>query len=507
MVINSDGIGVGPIFFIDLYTCKYYTLEYINISRCFMFVGRQKELELLEKLYASDRFEFLVLYGRRRIGKTTLLREFEKKHRCIFFSGMQKNDSMNLSDFSSVVQFYFDSRFIAPFSGWKEAFSYIGDKTQETGERVVLLIDEFPFIAEENPTVKSILQHEIDRSWLNKNIMLVLCGSNISFMENQVMGEHSPLYGRSTSQLEVKKFNYLDSSVFFPSYTERDKLISYGILGGVPRYLKEFDSRLSVKDNICENILSLGAFLKEEPVSLLKMELREPNVYNSILQAIAGGVNRISEIASAIHEDATKVNKYITTLSNLRLLKKEVPCGEKEGSKKGIWRIIDNFLLFWYRFEFANRNYYNLIGSEKAASEIWDSINDYMGLIFEDIAKEYLVTEAQNGRLPFIPYYLGKWWGNNPAIKAQDDVDILALSKNRDKGIFCECKFTNREFDSKDFDDVLDSIKAFPSVKEYWIYIFTSSGCTEEVIERAKEYNTVFIGLKEIFQDSTVHEE
>lgn len=464
-----------------------------------MFIGRKEELVTLEKLYNSKRFEFLVLYGRRRIGKTFLLREFEKSHKCIFFSGMQKNDPMNLADFSRTVQLYFENSFIAPFAGWKEAFEYIGKKSVATKEKTVLIFDEFPFIAEENQTVKSILQHQIDSDWINKNIMLVLCGSNISFMESQVMGEKSPLYGRSTSQMEVKKFDYLETAEFFPDYSEKEKLIAYGILGGIPRYLIEFNPKVSLKENIIDRILNSGSFLKEEPVSLLRMEVRETNVYNSILQAVAGGINRTSEIASAIHENASKVNKYIGTLVSLRLLKKIIPCSEPLDSKKGIWRITDNFLNFWYRYEFSNRSYYDLIGNEKAADEIWENINDYMGLVFEDICHQYIRNQAKAGNLPFIPFYLGKWWGNNPAIKAQDDVDILGLSKNKEKGIFCECKFTNRQFDSKDFDDIVDSIKAFPSVHECWIYIFTISGCKQEVFEKSKEYNVKFVGLNDLF--------
>ena len=465
-----------------------------------MFIGRKEELASLENLYKSDRFEFLVLYGRRRIGKTFLLREFERTHKCIFFSGMQKNDPMNLADFSRTVQLYFDNSFIAPFTGWKEAFEYIGKKVAESIERTVLIFDEFPFIAEENPTVKSILQHQIDKDWLNKNIMLVLCGSNISFMESQVMGEKSPLYGRSTSQMEVKKFDYTEAADFFPQFSKKEKLIAYGILGGIPRYLTEFNPKVSLKKNITERILNSGTFLKEEPVSLLRMEVRETNIYNSILQAVASGTNRTSEIASAIHEDATKVNKYIGTLVALRLLSKMIPCGEPSDSKKGIWKINDNFLNFWYRYEFSNRSYYDLIGNDKATDEIWENINDYMGLIFEDVCTQYIRNQARKGNLPFIPFYLGKWWGNNPAIKDQDDVDILGLSKNKDKAIFCECKFTNRQFNSKDFDDILDATKAFPTVQEKWICIFTISGCKEEVYEKAKGYNVKFIGLDELFE-------
>ena len=194
-----------------------------------MFIGRDKEMTLLEELYVSKKFEFLVLYGRRRVGKTSLLVEFIKKHKAIFFSAQEKNNALNLQDFSKCVQFYFEGMSFTPFSDWEQAFKYIGSKCGD--EKLVLIIDEFPFVASEYPAIKSILQHTIDHSWRDKNITLILCGSSISFMENEIMGYKSPLYGRSTMQLELKAFDYLESSKFFPYYSLTDRLLSYGILG------------------------------------------------------------------------------------------------------------------------------------------------------------------------------------------------------------------------------------------------------------------------------------
>ena len=190
--------------------------------------GRINELDYLNSLYSSDRFEFLVMYGRRRVGKTTLLQEFAKDREVIFYPAQEKNDSLNLSDFSRMIQLKLDGMFISPFEGWKEAFEYIDRKVSR---RMAIIIDEFPFIAEENPTVKSILQHAIDHMWKNnKNIFLILCGSSVSFMETDVMGRKSPLHDRQTSALEIRPFDYLDSSLFYPRYTNMEKIIAYGIL-------------------------------------------------------------------------------------------------------------------------------------------------------------------------------------------------------------------------------------------------------------------------------------
>ncbi len=187
------------------------------------------------------------MYGRRRVGKTTILQEFAEHSNSIFFPAREKNDALNLDDFSKVVQYHFDHNFIASFSSWEDAFNYISSKVEQ---RTTIIIDEFTYIIKENPSIKSILQHVIDLSWKNKNIFLILCGSSVSIMENDVMGRKSPLHDRQTSSLEIKPFDYLESSAFFKSYTNEEKLLTYGILGGIPRYLEAFDSNISIQKNI-----------------------------------------------------------------------------------------------------------------------------------------------------------------------------------------------------------------------------------------------------------------
>lgn len=461
-----------------------------------MMIGRQNEMDRLEQMYESSNFEFLIMYGRRRIGKTTILQEFAGKHEAVFFSAQEKNDALNLQDFSRIVQYRFEGGGIAPFPTWGDAFDYIGRKAGK--ERLVLLIDEFPFLAETNPSIKSILQHKIDHDWKEKNIFLVLCGSSVSFMVNEVMGYKSPLYGRITGSMEVLPFDYRESMEFFPEYSAEEKLIAYGILGGVPRYLNAFDSRKSLRENIIRQILTIGAVLNDEPQSLLRMELREPNVYNSILEAVAGGCNRVVEISNRIHEEKSKCSKYILTLQSIRLLEKRVPCGEPETSKRGIYEITDYFYRFWYRYVFSNQSYYAMLGVEKACDEILEEINDYMGPVFEEICRQYLVRRAKEGKLPFVPYSIGKWWGNNPRIKAQDDVDILALDKSGEKAIFCECKFRNKPMPMEEYEDLLLATGSFPNLKEKHFMYMSKSGFVESVVRRAQEENVRLLTLDDL---------
>ena len=460
-------------------------------------IGRMNELNQLEKMYESDRFEFLVMYGRRRVGKTTILQNFASRHDLIFFPCREKNDALNLLDFSKTLQRYFDGGFIAPFLTWSDAFSYITRKSAD--RKTALIIDEFPFLAETNPSIKSILQHEIDHHWSAMPIFLVLCGSSVSFMISEVMEEKSPLFGRVTETKEVLPFNYLESADFFPAYGNKDKLIAYGILGGVPRYLNAFTDTRSIEENIAKEILRNGAFLNDEPELLLRTELREPAVYNSILEAIAGGCNTPSKIADRIHEDRTKVGKYLLTLQTIHIVERLVPCGESIRTRKAIYKISDNFYSFWYRYVFANNSYYEMLGIKDAATEIMEDISNYMGPVFEDICKQYLMLEAMKRELPFVPYSIGKWWGNNPATKKQDDVDVLALNKKKDAGIFCECKYRNKTVVMDDYDKLVLSMQAFPAVRKKHMIFFSKGEYSEPVKARAKREGTLLLSIDDLF--------
>ncbi|MCR5150906.1 MAG: ATP-binding protein [Clostridiales bacterium] len=464
-----------------------------------MFIGRQQELEMLNDLYNSNRFEFLVLYGKRRVGKTTLLSEFSKDKNSVFYSAQEKNSALNIESFSKAVQVRYSSSYFGTFESWDSAFRYIGDNTGD--ERQVIIIDEFPFVAQDTPSIKSTLQHIIDHEWKQKKIFLILCGSSISFMENEVLGYKSPLYGRATATYELLPFDYYDSASFFPNYSINDKLIAYGILGGIPCYLENFSDKLTIAENLEKKVLKTGAFLKEEPQVLLRMELREPAVYNSIFEAISNGASRMNEIAGKIHEDSSKCSKYLDTLRTIKLIEKKYPAGEKETSRKTIYSIADPFFLFWFYFIFSNRSYYEIIGPQKAAKDIVDknNLSDYMGTVFEKICTEYMKRKAREGKLPFYPNIIGKWWGNNPEKKQQDDVDILLIDKSGEAAIFCECKYRNELFGKSEFEDLVSSSNLFQKKHKYY-YLFSKSGFTKWVQDKAnKSDNIKLIKVNDLF--------
>ena len=465
-------------------------------------IGREYESEKLEELYASDKFEFLVLYGRRRIGKTTLLTEFAKKHNCLYFLPQEKNTTLNIQEFANLMGSYFKMDYTPTFKDWSELISFLSDKidtalTNFPNEKVCIIIDEFPFIAKEYPTIKSILQHTIDHKWQHKNVMLILCGSSVSFMINEVLGYSSPLYGRRTANIELKPLNYLEASEFFPHFSNIDKITAYSILGGIPYYLQTFDDKLSIKENISKNIFDDACLLREEPLFLLKQEFREPTIYNSIIEAVATGASRFTEISGKINEETSKCASYMKNLQEIRVINKQIPYGENANSKKSIYSLSDPFFRFWYKYVFSNTSTLSILGAKDYTDKIINDIPSVLGSAFEEICTQYLTMMARKKKLPFIPNGFGRWWGNNPTKKSQDDVDILGIDGN--KGIFCECKFRNEKFDLAEFNDLICASNIFTDITERYYYIFVKSGYTQAVINESEKYNVRLLTIDDLF--------
>lgn len=465
--------------------------------------GRENEFADIEKLYNSDKFEFLVLYGRRRVGKTTLLTEFAKKHNCMYFLSQEKNTTLNLKEFSVLVKDYFKMDYTPSVQDWAEMIGLLSDRidiqlNQNPNQKVCIIIDEFPFIAKDYPAIKSILQHTIDHKWQNKNIMLILCGSSVSFMVNEVLGYSSPLYGRRTANMELKPLNYLEASKFFPNFSNVDKVTAYLILGGIPYYLQTFNDRQSIKENLVNNIFSDVSLLKEEPTLLLKQEFREPTIYNSIIEAIATGSSKFNDISQKINEETSKCVSYMKNLQEIRVITKQIPYGENANSKKSIYSISDFFFRFWYKYIFANQTTLSLLGAKNYTDLIYNDISSVLGNSFEEVCTQYLTLLARQNKLPFIPNGFGKWWGNNPLKKKQDDIDILGIKDN--KGIFCECKFKNELFDLKEFNDLISASNIFTEISDKYYYIFVKSGFTQAVYDESKKYNAHLLTIDDLFK-------
>ena len=317
------------------------------------FIGRETELNDLNLLYEQNSFQLFVLYGRRRVGKTTLLNEFCKGKDAIFYSAEQSNDKLNLEKFSELVFNFYNEINLEPFSSWSNALLYLNERQKD--KELVLVIDEFPYLVQKNRALLSELQHLIDHSLKYGKLFIVLCGSYMGFMEKEVLGAKSPLFGRRTGQLHMKPFNYKTSIKFMDGFSAQEKIMLYGAFGGTPLYLQQIRNNLSLEDNIKDGFLKNTAYLYEEPLLLLRQEVQEPGVYSAIIEAIASGYTKANEISTKIGEDTAKCLKYIKILCELGIIYKETPFGGKESSRKTLYGISDLMFRFWYRYVFTNR--------------------------------------------------------------------------------------------------------------------------------------------------------
>jgi AAA+ ATPase superfamily predicted ATPase len=300
------------------------------------FVGREAELTKLNELFVSNKYECAVIYGRRRVGKTTLIKEFIKGKKAIYFLAREAAGNINLVNFSSDVYAVTakELKGKAFFSDWERAFDYIHDLAKK--ERIILVIDEFPYLANGYRPISSIIQAHIDEQFKDSKLFLILCGSSMSFMEEQVLAYKSPLYGRRTAQFKILPFSFYIALPFFQSFDKEEKAVLYGITGGIPEYLNKINPRRSARANIIDLYFAASGHLFEEPSNLLKQELREPATYNGIIEAIAGGASRLHEIAGKCGIESNKCAKYLNSLISLGIVKKEWPITETAASKRSI---------------------------------------------------------------------------------------------------------------------------------------------------------------------------
>jgi AAA+ ATPase superfamily predicted ATPase len=317
----------------------------------------------------------------------------------------------------------------------------------------------------------------------------------MSFMEEQVMGYQSPLYGRRTCQYRLLPFDFAASSQFHSGFSKEEKAIVFGLTGGIPKYLRQFDDSKSLKQNIVENFFSTESLLFEEPLNLLKQELREPQTYNDIITAIATGSSEMNKIVGKVGIngfDSAKCNKYLKSLIALCIVKKEVPILCKPNAKSTIYRLNDGMFRFWYRFVYNNTSAISQGAGADVYERISEQIPDFMGEVFEGIAKEYLWRENIAGRLPFRFQDCGRWWGNNPLQKKEQEIDILAYSSGNQKAIFAECKWTNKKVDNRVLKDLMDKAAMFAYEEKYFM-LFSKSGFAEDVKKAAQQSERVML--------------
>lgn len=458
-----------------------------------MFIGREAELKFLNDRYASDQSEFIVLYGRRRVGKTETLKEFAKGKPHVFYSCRECTDTEQLQSFSAqMLKAELPAKkYLHAFSDWQQAFENIAELPMD-GKRLVI-IDEFPYAVKNNKSIPSILQNLWDNLLQQKNIMLILCGSAMSFIEKELLAQKNPLYGRATGILKMREMDFYDAIKFFPHYSPLDKITAYAILGGIPHYLKQFQPDKPLAENIKDNILTRGSVLYSEVEFLMHQEFRETNIYNTIIEAIALGNTKMSDICAKTQIEKTKLSAYLKNLIDLSIIEREFSIDnsikERANVQRGLYRLTDHYFKFWFAFVFANLSELESNDTDGVYEYIVKPELDlFVSKAFEDVCKSYLRKRNRNHTLPLRFSKIGRWWNKT------DEIDIMAIDARNSKLLLGECKYKNSPTDLGTIQRLMQ--KPFPKMNEVYFMLFSKSGFTDEAVRFAEENHIELISAE-----------
>lgn len=391
-------------------------------------IGREKELALLDERYRSGRYEMIPVFGRRRIGKTTLLKEFAKGKRGAYFSAMKGSLSDNERKLAAIV-LEADAPVAMEF---EDILKEVGRRSAE--ERYLLIIDEYPNLIWRNPQVGDMMQEFLD-SMGGSKLFLILCGSSMSMMKHEVLGASAPIYGRRTGSLELRPFDIWESMRMLSAFPRNDALSIYGMVGGVPMYLAMFDPSLDLKGNVSRLFLEDVSFFRNEHELVLMEEFETPATYYSILGAMAKGYARLSDIAAYCGIDEATAHSHMRALLTTGFAERITPADNPNG-RQVRYCIADNFL----RFQFGRVLpvvEYQRGGGLATAERILELFARDMGKVFEDICLQHLVRVYRCAP--------GTWWGTDPETKRQEEIDLVGTVPDGTlrKGWFADCKYRN----------------------------------------------------------------
>lgn len=449
------------------------------------FINRKRELAFLEEKWKEPKAQLIVLWGKRRVGKTELVKQFIKNKPHVYFLSESTNETEQLRRFSSSIGQFFDEPLLKTrgFGGWEESFKYIKDKNQ----RFVLVIDEFPYLIQSNPAIPSLFQKAWDEYWSTGNIHLILLGSSMAMMENEVLGYKAPLYGRRTGQWRIDPMTFWSVSEFRKGKTFEDRLLHFAVAGGIPAYWLQFSDEKDFMTNLKDNVLRKGQTLYDEVEFILREELREPRYYFALLQSIAQGKRKLSEIVNATGITQPVANKYLGVLSDLKIVERELPVTEEKPlkSKKGLYRITDEFFKLWFKFIFPRRGEIEMEKISNIVGDIKNELPQYLSTVYEKIAIEVLWRHMDR----FFPFTsIGRWWDRN------DEIDIVGINKESNSILFGEVKWSKKPVGT----DIYEALKLKTQKIEWgkkdrkeFFCLFSKKGFTKTMVEKAKKEGVV----------------
>lgn len=456
------------------------------------FIGRKEELGKLEAEYQRDG-SFVVVYGRRRVGKTTLIKEFIKNKTAFYYLATEELEVQSMKRLAGVIGRATNNSLLnkAVFNDWLDLFQLVAD--YKPNEKKVLVIDEFPYLVKTNPAFPSILQNAWDELLKDNNVMLILSGSLIGMMLKHTLSYDSPLYGRRTAQMRLSSLPFND--VYMASGLTFEKAVEqYAITGGVPKYLEFFEDGRELVDQIKDVVLNKSGFLYEEPFFLLRSESLSAVNYFSIIKTIADGNHKLGKIASALNQDTSSITPYLSTLTELGFIEKRIPVTEKnpEKTRKGLYFISDNFIRFWFHYVYPYKGELELDNVQIVLDEINKDFKEkFVAFAYEDICKEIFQNLCKKGSIDFVPSRIGSYWLND--FNNDTEIDVMAID-NQNKRIFVgECKYHNKSVDAQVYFSLKEKVENNDEIKKGFtgfelIYgLFSKSGFTNRMLDIAKE--------------------
>ena len=472
-----------------------------------MFIGREKELSYLNEFYEKDGIGMTVIYGRRRIGKSTLIAEFVKDKKTIFYTATKVGKERNLELFSEqVTEMFLPGVEGITFTTVEAVFDFIAKNI--SGEKTVLVIDELPYWAEKDEGLLSILQKYIDTIWQDKNLKIILCGSALSFMESKVLSEKSPLFGRRDSQIKLEAFDYLDSAKFVPKYSYKDKALCYGITGGVAKYLSMIDPTKSIDKNIIRLFFRTDGYLYDETRNLLTQEFSDITLVNNIIEQVASGKNTVNSIANGIGEKEPTVLYSLEKLISVGLIEKKRCITEEKNKKKSQYVLKDSMFKFWYTFIPKATSVIEMGQGELYYTKVVKPfLHFFMGTVFEDMCRYYTLQHGILGEFDCFITSVGSWWGTETIVNDDGkkmgqsaDIDVVALSEIEKKAVVGECKFKNEKLDRGVYETLLRRSNVLSSKYTITKYmLFSLSGYTKW-FDDLKDNRAIRISLDDMYQ-------
>ncbi len=454
-----------------------------------IFINRTHEMDYLDGLWRKKVAQLVVMYGKRRAGKTELIKQFMKNKRGIYYLADRRSPKDQLVELGKRIGALFSDSLVSErgFAEWEDLFAYLKHHAKKP---IVLAIDEYPYLTEGDKAVGSLFQKGWDEYLKNSPVYLILCGSSIAMMESETLTYKAPLYGRRTGQLFIQPLSFKDAHLFFKRMPFVAFLKLFTVTGGMPAYLAQFaGDGQSLDEAIAKHILTKGTFLYNEVEFLVREELREPRLYLSILQAIALGNHRHTKIAEASGIASNVIQKYLGVLQVLHLIRREVPATEDkpEKSKLGLYKFADPFLQFWFNFVFPYKSELELGQIDYVLSIYKEQGVHLEARSYEDFAKEWVV---QNSSILFPPQRVGKWWNNN------SEMDLMMVNTRENRILFGEVKWWKHPVGL----NVLDDLKAKSAqvewgkgVRKESFILFSRSGFTDALLRRARVENVALV--------------